>query len=159
MEESGSFQRSERKCTLNHNGLGMVVRDELGIFILAKTMTMPGRLDVDVGEAMGFFEDLFWVKALGFESVVIEGDAKVVMDAIATPSTLSSVFGDYVNACRTILNHNPTFVIHFVRRDANLSAHEFARVSRDYGNSYPWLDPPTFVDGLTDLSYICNDEN
>lgn len=53
-----------------------------------------GKLEVDVGESMDFFEALSWVKALGFDRVVVEGDAKGVVDAIAVSTSLISVYGD-----------------------------------------------------------------
>lgn len=140
----------------NQTGIGMVLRDEGGQFILARTLVIHGRLEVDIGEVMGFFEALSWLKYLNLGVVVIEGDSKVVVDAIAASSPSVSVFGDYVSACKSILIAYPWFSVHFIRRDTNSLAHEFARCSRNFGVTHCWLDPPDFVDGLPDSSCVCN---
>lgn len=140
----------------NQTGIGMVLRDDVGHFILARTMVFHGRLEVDVGEVMGFFEALSWLQTLNLGSVVIEGDSKIVVDALKSSNTLDSIFGDYVNACKVILYNSPLFSVHFVRRDDNSLAHEFAQVSRLYGPVHCWFDPPPFVDGHPCFPCSCN---
>lgn len=49
----------------------------------------------------------------------------------------------------------PSYSINFVKRDANSMAHEIARVSRSYENSFCWIDPPSFVVGLPYTSCGC----
>lgn len=66
----------------NETGIGMVVRNDKGDFILAKSLSLSGCLSVDLGEAMGFSEVLSWVKSLQLDRVIVEGDAKIVIDAI-----------------------------------------------------------------------------
>lgn len=47
----------------NQAGLGMVLRDGYGGFILARTVVKPGCQEVEVGEIMGFYEALSWLRA------------------------------------------------------------------------------------------------
>lgn len=39
---------------------------------------------MDIGEVMGFYEALTWVRNLGLENVVIEGDSKLVINDIGS---------------------------------------------------------------------------
>ncbi|KAL8488536.1 hypothetical protein ACS0TY_024713 [Phlomoides rotata] len=78
----------------------MVLRDEIGDFIMGCTLIFEGYVEVKVGEAMGFFEVLSWAKSMNLEKVVIEGDAKVVVDALNSRALNHTIFGDYVGSCR-----------------------------------------------------------
>lgn len=71
-------------------GFGLVLRNEKGEFIAAQSKTIDGCYEVDVGEAMGFLEALTWLKRLDIIKVVIEGDAKGVVDAIKSASIYNS---------------------------------------------------------------------
>lgn len=77
---------------------------------------------------MDFFEALSWVKDLGLENVVIEGDSKIVADRF------SLILWGSVD--RRILRQNPTYSVNFVRRNANKMTHAFVRASRNFGSSY-----------------------
>lgn len=65
------------------------------------------------------FMKLSWVQALCLDHMCIEGDAKGVVDEIISNKESLSVVGDYVHACKSILSHNSTFSIAFVRREVN----------------------------------------
>lgn len=113
-------------------------------------------VDVKEGEALGFFEALSWIEDLGLKNVETEGDAKVVVDAIKSDDTLNTVFGNYVEACRNILASHPNYSIHFVRREANLVAHCYARAAHLYESFSIWIEPPNFVEGLSLALCNCN---
>lgn len=51
------------------------------------------------------------------------------MDAINSTASYNSVFGDYILACKNLVNS----FIHFVKRKTNTLAHEIARNSIHYG--------------------------
>ncbi|KAL8477087.1 hypothetical protein ACS0TY_029410 [Phlomoides rotata] len=85
-------------------GIGMVLRDDRGEFIAAKTVVYHSILDVDIGEAMGFMEALSWVKDLGLQNVVIEGDAKIVVDAINLKTEGVSAFHDVISICHKLFS-------------------------------------------------------
>ncbi|KAL8492154.1 hypothetical protein ACS0TY_023692 [Phlomoides rotata] len=63
-------------------GLGFVIRDWLGEFIIGRSLILPGYYTADVGEAYGVYEALSWIKMLNMDNVVIEMDAKLVFDAL-----------------------------------------------------------------------------
>ncbi|KAL8458399.1 hypothetical protein ACS0TY_036060 [Phlomoides rotata] len=43
-------------------GVGMILRDEQGEFITMRTVVKEGCATVDIGEALGFYEVLSWLK-------------------------------------------------------------------------------------------------
>lgn len=109
-------------------GLGMVLRDGNGQFLAARTIMVPGLLSVDIGEAMGFMEALSWIKEMRSGKTIIEGDAKIVIDAINSNDISRSSFGDYIEMCKSIIRETPNYSIAFVRRNVNSMTHAFARV-------------------------------
>ncbi|KAL8543899.1 hypothetical protein ACS0TY_004448 [Phlomoides rotata] len=127
-------------------GVGMVLYDDMGNFITARTLVFSGRLDVDTGEAMSFLEAISWVKYLQLQKIVIKGNSKVVVDALNSPHIDVSIFDDFIQVGRNILNSNQLFSVRFVKRNA--IAHAFARMFRSFESSCCWVDPPEFVIGL-----------
>ncbi|KAL8491613.1 hypothetical protein ACS0TY_023274 [Phlomoides rotata] len=85
-------------------GLGMVLRDDHGDFIVGRSLVLPGCYAVDVSEAYGVYEALSWIKHLGVHSVVIEMDAKLVFDALKGSTSSRSVFGNVIASCKIIFN-------------------------------------------------------
>lgn len=84
---------------------------------------------------MGFLEALSWAKDLGLNKLIVEGDSKIVVDAILHNNDVISTFGDYTRSCKLVLSNFSNFSVHFVRLNANALAHNFARVSRNHESS------------------------
>ncbi|KAL8518457.1 hypothetical protein ACS0TY_009727 [Phlomoides rotata] len=63
-------------------GINMVLRDDNGEFIACKSLVIPGVYAVGLGEAIGVYEALSWIKGLGMERVVVEMDAKLVFEGM-----------------------------------------------------------------------------
>ncbi|KAL8483418.1 hypothetical protein ACS0TY_026209 [Phlomoides rotata] len=107
---------------------------------------------------MGFLEALSWVKYLQLQKVVIEGDSKVVVGALNSAHTGVSVFDDFIQADRSILNSNQLFYVHFVRRNVNAIEHAFARMSLSFESPCCWVVPSEFVVGLPLLLALVADQ-
>lgn len=88
----------------NHIGLGMVIRDSNGSFVVGRTLILDGCVDVDVSETMGFLEVLSWVKNLGLQNLIVGGDSKCTVDAIAGSRASIYSFGDIVSQYRVLLS-------------------------------------------------------
>ncbi|KAL8488936.1 hypothetical protein ACS0TY_025013 [Phlomoides rotata] len=73
-------------------GVGMVLRNEFGNFIVGRTLIFQGCVDFKIGEAMGFLEAVSWAKSMNLEKVVIEGDAKVVVETVGSRALNFTVF-------------------------------------------------------------------
>ncbi|KAL8523568.1 hypothetical protein ACS0TY_013515 [Phlomoides rotata] len=84
-------------------GIGMVLRDEYGTFLEGRTKLLDCYPEVNVGEAIGFFEALSWLKEMNYGEVIVEEDAKIVVDAVNSTKDMNSVFGDCIHQCKFIL--------------------------------------------------------
>ncbi|KAL8521358.1 hypothetical protein ACS0TY_011763 [Phlomoides rotata] len=137
-------------------GTCMVLQDDAGNFVLGRTILLSGVVDVDIGESMGFLEALSWVKNLNLVIVVVDEDAKLVVDPIRSSNSRVSIFGEYIQHCKDFLASYPSFSVNFVKMGVNSVAHEFARASRLFKSPHYWVDPPSFVVGFPDLSCYCS---
>ncbi|KAL6524622.1 hypothetical protein OROHE_016293 [Orobanche hederae] len=131
----------------NMMGICLVQRGSSGEFVRAKTMTKIDCVDPMIAEAWGFLEAVRWAEAMGLVDVVVEGDAKVVVDAINRCTPDISVFGDFVRAVANCKSISIPFSLLLSKRETNVLAHELARAFRYHGSSFCWIDPPIFVAG------------
>ncbi|CAN1135429.1 hypothetical protein LINPERHAP2_LOCUS8836 [Linum perenne] len=94
------------------------------------------------------------MEADGFERVVFETDAEVVVKAIQQEDISRSEFGEIIGRCREILARNSGYYVLFVRRVQNKAAHELARRSCSFTTPY-WDDvSPSWLNSL--IEEFCN---
>ncbi|XVF57396.1 hypothetical protein PTKIN_Ptkin06aG0202000 [Pterospermum kingtungense] len=90
-------------------GVGFVLRDHLGKFLLGRSFWYDGLLPVREGDVVGVREALLWVQQLGFRLVCFETDAKYVADAISSTSLDISEYGSLIQDCVSILKNERFF--------------------------------------------------
>ncbi|KAL8486662.1 hypothetical protein ACS0TY_023381 [Phlomoides rotata] len=134
---------------------GIIIHDEYGNHFFSRTHVMPGIYRPEEGEAIGLYEALSWIKDLGLSRVIVEMNAKMVVDGVNGSARMNSVFSEIVDGCRSILVTNPGFRICWVPRDANVMAHCLARGARDFSSPYYWVERPLFVDNSPDIPCLC----
>lgn len=110
----------------------MVARDHTGHLILAKTRSYPEVMNPTVAEAMAVKEALSWAKEMQWNNSVIESDCLVVVQMIRSKAPLRSRVGKIVDECREMISSGNNVKLYFIKRSANMSAHELARVSHMY---------------------------
>uniref|UniRef100_A0A803NZE5 RNase H type-1 domain-containing protein n=1 Tax=Cannabis sativa TaxID=3483 RepID=A0A803NZE5_CANSA len=110
-------------------GFGCVARDSNGRLIEAISASRSGIVFPEIAEIIGMKEALSSVKDKGWENVIIESDALMVVQAIHSSVTMPSQFGLLVVDCRLILLSLRNISISFVYRSANKAAHCVARGS------------------------------
>ncbi|XVF50051.1 hypothetical protein PTKIN_Ptkin04bG0063500 [Pterospermum kingtungense] len=81
-------------------GFGIVLRDDKGVFIAARTVIDVGLPEVKDSEALGLLRALIWVKKLGYRCVVYELDCKEVVVASNFVSMDYTEFGSILAKCR-----------------------------------------------------------
>lgn len=106
---------------------------------------MHGQLEVREGEAMGLLQALHWARELQLEDVVFEMDAKTVADSVKSCTEDLTDFGIIIKQCRDILSVEPNYVVEFVRRQANVVAHAFAKAATSYASPYIFESIPTCI--------------
>jgi len=126
---------SRYKCNIdagfsshNHTGIGVCVRDSEGTFVLAKTISHPCTVSVEVGEALGLHAALQWLSDMQLDNVDFATDSKLTVDAFLSTKNDLSEFGCIISSCRSLF-HNlfSNSRLEFVRRQANAVAHALAR--------------------------------
>lgn len=136
-------------------GFVIVLHNEWGRHLFSRTHVMPGTYLPEEGEAIGLHEALSWIKDLGISRVIIEMDAKIVVDTVNEVISPNSILGDIVDGCKRALLNSPNFSVRWIPRDANVTAHRLARSARSFSSPHYWVERPTCVDGLPDISCTC----
>ncbi|KAM6551921.1 hypothetical protein CsatB_001729 [Cannabis sativa] len=83
----------------------------------------------EIAEVIGIKEALSWIKGKGWDKVVVESDALVVVQAITSILHMPSQFDLLVEDCRLILSTLNNIQIYFVNPSANRAAYCVARGS------------------------------
>ncbi|XP_060962327.1 uncharacterized protein LOC133032410 [Cannabis sativa] len=110
-------------------GYGWVARNSNGTLIEAVSGSRLDCVLPEIAEVIGIKEALSWIKGKGWDKVVVEFDALVVVQAITSTLHMSSQFGLLVEDCRLILSTLNNVQIKFVNRSANRVAYYVARGS------------------------------
>lgn len=113
------------------SGFGIVVRNHDGCLILAKSLTKPEIMNPTLAEAIAVKEALSWTMEMGWSSVTIESDCLVVIQLMRSDAPMRSRLGRVIEDCREIVRYN-NVRLSFIKRSANMPAHELARVSHMY---------------------------
>lgn len=95
-------------------------------------------LDFGEGEAASLLQAIQWAHGLGLQQVIIELDAKVVVDNIHTNYCDLSEFGFIISECKHLLALKPTYEVVYVRRQVNVVVHSLARTTTF------WSSPEVF---------------
>ncbi|XP_024630887.1 uncharacterized protein [Medicago truncatula] len=115
---------------LNITGLGMCIRDEGGVFVLAKAIPLQVIHSVHVGEVLGLYYALEWLSDMRFDNVDFALDSKTTVDAFNKSRPDVYEFGLIISACRSLFDlHFTNSKVEFNRRQANEVAHTIAGVA------------------------------
>ncbi|XP_065866390.1 cysteine-rich receptor-like protein kinase 14 [Euphorbia lathyris] len=72
---------------LRSSGMGAVIRDEKGVFLLCSSSIVPGIKEPCVIETLAIRTSLLWLSNMGYTSVEFESDAKLVTSNFTINST------------------------------------------------------------------------
>ncbi|KAK2362458.1 hypothetical protein QL285_087521 [Trifolium repens] len=105
--------------------MGACLRDESRGFIPA--FSCHDNDMYTAAEAWGLCKGIEWIAQLGYNKVIFEMDCKMVVDDVHKYKPNRSEYGSIIRNCRTLLSNYSDFVVDFARRQANGSAHAFAK--------------------------------
>ncbi|CAL1398997.1 unnamed protein product [Linum trigynum] len=111
----------------SHAAGGMVLRDAAGMVLVDKGVMYNGLLNPMLTELSTLRDAIRWCRQLGFVTMRIEGDAKVVIDKVNTRSIADAAGGAIFEEIRHLLSALPGFQIRFVGRQNNRVAHLVAK--------------------------------
>jgi ribonuclease HI len=114
-------------------GVGIVCRNHLGEVLGVQRKIVEGFFDPLVAEAWAGGRVIQFGMELGFTHIVLEGDSKLVVDAINAEGPSWSKIGHLVEDIQILLQNFQQWKVQAIRRSANTAAHTIARMAiRDH---------------------------
>jgi ribonuclease HI len=101
-------------------GLGVAIRDHDGCLIAAKSLSIEGAVDPEAVEATTFIHGVSLCRSLGFQKLILEGDAKVVVNALLSKHVNKSHFGHIIDELRVSLHAFPHWQRVFIPKESNM---------------------------------------
>ncbi|KAF7815372.1 ribonuclease 3-like protein 3 [Senna tora] len=134
----------------NVGGVGCVVRDYKGRCLAALAKKFDHAGDIEYLEAEAFLMGLDLAKGLRVEKLVVEGDAKTVVDLVTKQSSNIFGIGLIVEEIRMARDKFQVCNIEWTPRGANGVADVLANFAFEVGNVQVWLEdyPPVIADIL-----------
>ena len=132
--------------SMNCVGYGLRIRDEEGDFIKAKTLWSNPVCSSDVGEAMGLYHAIQWIRELQLSNVDFEMDANKVVDYFNKGKGRNDIseFGTIMDECRkNCNNYFENSKVEFSRRQANVVAHTLAREATSLASPHIFDNVPS----------------
>ncbi|KAL8157353.1 hypothetical protein AgCh_002161 [Apium graveolens] len=128
------------------SGIGIVARAQGGYLLQARTKLYSEVLHPSLAEALAIKEALSWMQHMGWTMVTIKSDCLVVVQMIRSSAPMRSRIGQVVQDCREIIKEANNLKLYFIKRCANMLAHELAHVSHMYPDrSFDWSSVPVNV--------------
>jgi ribonuclease HI len=121
------------------------------------TKVVFGSDSIVEGEAFGLNEALNMVKAVTDTQVIIEMDAKTIVDAVTKLNFPHVYWGRIALRCRRLIDSNPRISLRWVRRSGNGAAHCLANWAPSEPNKI-WTDivPFCILDVIQKDVSLCN---
>ena len=98
-------------------GVGCVIWNSSGEFILAKSMPIYQKLGPKEVETVGVREALSWIKPMGLTKVLVEMDSQVVFNAL---NPTASAFNLLVKDCQEMVNSMDNTVARVIGSMSNI---------------------------------------
>ena len=123
---------------------GGVIRDYGGGFVAAKCQSFSGLFRPREAEALAVREALSWIKNLHLSTVIVETDCLNVYSALVSQDYSPNGFGLglIIADCQALAKLVGEVRFSFVRRFANVTAHNMARVGGSMSGPGEWRDVP-----------------
>jgi hypothetical protein len=100
--------------------LGVAICDHDECLIAAKSLSIEGVVDPRVAEVTAFIHGVSLCRSLGFQKLILEGEAKVVVDALLSKHVNKSHFGHIIDELRASLPAFPHWQCVFIPRESNM---------------------------------------
>ncbi|XP_074352658.1 uncharacterized protein LOC141691804 [Apium graveolens] len=135
------------------SGMGIIARNHEGYLITAKSSTRPEVMQPVLGEALAIKEALSWAKEIHSHIVTVETDCLVAVQLIRSAVPMRSRMGKIIQDCREIIREVNNIKLYFIKRSANMAAHELALVSHMYPDcNFNWTSVPSMLRIVSEMS-------
>jgi ribonuclease HI len=141
-------------------GLGLVLRRDDGSCVGAVTRMRRGSDCVLLAEALGLQEAMELIKRRNLQNVIIELDAKAIVDAVHGQKEARTPWGVIATQCAEWVKENEGIAVVWTRRNGNKVAHELAKwagvePNREWNSNLPYCIIPHIQN---DMSSVISNE-
>jgi ribonuclease HI len=121
----------------------------MGTFVLAKVQQFDHIYLVAIGEALGLYHAIQWMKDMHFDNIDFELDSKITRDVCHSSKSDVSKVGSIIGACRDLFSTSFTNSrVEFIRRQANAAAHALAREATSLASPHIYYDIPFCIETI-----------
>jgi ribonuclease HI len=121
-------------------GMGMIARDSNSACLGAKSVTKELITDSATAEAMAALSAMYFCREVGFFDVILEGDAKQVLQAINSNPHFLSKFGHFIESIHHEKRNFRSVDFSFIPREGNAVAHALAAEASKQKVNNAWLE-------------------
>jgi hypothetical protein len=126
-------------------GFGLVAKNCNGVFLAAKCIVHPQKIEAKSVEALAAFWAVRFCMELEFREVIFEDTAQVI-DEICSPLPHLSKSGHFTESITHDIYHLTSAKFVHVKSEGNAIAHCLAKLAVDQNLSSCWMvEPPTCI--------------
>lgn len=111
-------------------GAGMVLRDDKGSFLKAKSITTQGIPGMKKEKAWALLQAILRSNQMELQHLILKVDCKPVVDGLSSNSREVLEFHSMFANCQSLLNNFPNSRVSLVKRQAKQVAHSLNKASR-----------------------------
>ncbi|CAN6712588.1 unnamed protein product [Malus baccata var. baccata] len=127
-------------------GIGVIIRDHMGCFVVAAAMKIYFASSSLMVEAMAARAGLFLVTQRGFHSIILESDSLQIVTALRDSSSYLSDVGHVIQDSKVLLSTITGAISTHVCRQANGAALRLTRFALFSVSNCNWFeDPPDLI--------------
>ena len=128
----------------NCTSMGVIIRDWNGQVVASMAEAFPLPFSVTAVEVIAASKALRLANDLGLSSIVLEGDSKITMDALAGENLSLAEYGHLVGEAKELAKDFAYIEFYHVLRQKNSAAHNIARHARHVNEYSVWMEdvPP-----------------
>ena len=129
----------------NAVGIGAVIEDWKGRFIAAFVKKIMGEAEALRAEVLAIREGLLLAQNLGIRALILEGDARIVLESFEQSTTFQSHNGIILSEAYGLVAKFNYFKAYFVPRCCNLVADKLAILAKTRDNQTWANEPPRCI--------------
>ena len=133
---------------LNMSGIGVVIRDNNGAVLASCSEKLSQAYKAEETKALAARKALMFAHELGFQRVILEGDALGLIQAWKSQEQNLSPLGLLVEDVKVYLNHFQRVLYSRVKRNGNSVAHSLAKHAISISDLQVWMEDVSFHIGL-----------
>ena len=124
----------------NHAGEGVIIRDWNGQVVASMAETFPLPSSVTAMEVVAATKALRFAKELGLLSVVLKGDSKIIVDALASENPSLTEYRHLIDEAKELANDFTYIEFSHVLRQKNSAAHNITKYTRHVSEYSMWME-------------------